>query len=83
MEITKLSTRGQIVLPEAIRKNIESGTAFMVSKQNNLIILKQLDGLTKKEIGEIKELDKIWKDVDSGNCESYEAEEFFKKMKEW
>ena len=83
MEITKLSTKGQIVIPEEIRKDIELGTAFVVSKQNDLIILKRVEGLTKQEMEEMKELDKIWKDVDSGKCESYTEKEFFKKMKEW
>ena len=83
MEITKLSTKGQIVLPEKIRRDLEPGTAFIVSKQNDLIILKKIEGLSDEEIKEMKELDKIWKDIDEGKCESYTEEEFFKKMKEW
>lgn len=83
MEITKLSTKGQVVIPEEIRKNIDIGTPFIVTKQGDLIILKKLKGLTKQEIEEMKELDKIWKEIDNGECESYSVEEFFKKMKEW
>ena len=83
MEITKLSTKGQIVLPEKIRKNIKSGTAFFVSRQNDLIILKKIEGLTNQEVQEMKELDKIWRDIDEGKCESYTEKEFFEKMKEW
>ena len=79
MEITKLSTKGQIVIPEEIRKDIKSGTAFIVSRQNDLIILKKVEGLTKQEMKEMKELDKIWKDIDSGKCESYTEKEFFEK----
>jgi len=83
MEITKLSTKGQIVIPECLRKDISSGTAFIVSKQNDLIILKKVVGLTRQEMEEMKELDKIWKEIDSGKCESYTEKAFFKKMKEW
>lgn len=83
MEITKLSTKGQVVIPESLRKNMSSGTAFVVSKQNDLIVLKRIDGLTKQEMKEMKELDKIWKEIDSGKCESYTEKEFFKRMKEW
>lgn len=83
MEITKLSTKGQVVIPESLRKNMDSGTAFIVSKQNDLIILKKIEGLTKQEMEEMKELDKIWKEIDSGKCESYTEKDFFKKMKEW
>ena len=83
MEITKLSTKGQIVIPESFRKDMDSGTAFIVSKQNDLIILKKVEGLTKQEMEEMKELDKIWKEIDGGKCESYTEKDFFKKMKEW
>lgn len=83
MEITKLSTKGQVVIPESLRKDIGFGTAFIVSKQNDLIILKKVEGLTKSEMKEMKELDKIWKEIDSGKCESYTEKDFFKKMKEW
>ena len=83
MEITKLSTKGQIVIPESLRKGLEAWTPFIVSRQDGLIILKEVNGLTKEEMEEVKELDKIWKDIDSGKCESYTEDEFFKKMKEW
>ena len=83
MEITKLSTKGQIVIPENLRKGLEAGTPFIVSRQNGLIVLKEVKDLTKKEIEEMKELDKIWKDIDAGNCESYTEKEFFEKLKEW
>jgi len=78
-----MSTKGQIVIPEKLRKEIEVGTAFNVIKKNDLIILKKIEGLSKEEVKEMEELDKIWKDVDSGKCESYTPEEFFKEMKQW
>tara|TARA_Y100000310_G_scaffold345258_1_gene463175 strand:+ start:3759 stop:4010 length:252 start_codon:yes stop_codon:yes gene_type:complete len=83
MEITKLSTKGQIVIPENLRESFEVGTSFMVSKQGNLIVLKKMNGLTKAEIDEMKELDKIWKEIDDGKCDSYSVDEFFNAMKKW
>lgn len=83
MEVTKLSTKGQIVLPEKLRRDIKVGTPFVVTKKDDLIVLKKVAGLTKEEEKEMKELDKIWKDIDAGNCKSYSVEEFFKEMKKW
>lgn len=83
MDTTKLSTKGQIVLPEELRKGIEVGTAFIITKQDDLIILKKVEGLTEEEKKEMKELNKIWKEIDSGKCKSYTEKEFFKKIKEW
>ena len=83
MEITKLSTKGQIVIPESLRKNLQVGTPFVVSKQEGLIILKEVKDLTKKEVEEIKDLDKIWKDVDEGKGTTVDVEDFLKEMDTW
>ena len=83
MDITKLSTKGQIVIPESARKNIEVGTAFTVVRKGDLIILKEIQGLTKTEIKEMQELDKIWKDIDAGKGLTQTKEDFLKEMKNW
>ncbi len=83
MEITKLSTKGQIVIPDSIRKDFEVGSVFKVMKKGNLIVLKGIEGFSKEEIEEMKELDKIWKDIDSGKGKTTSVEEFLKEMKTW
>ncbi|MBR9704823.1 AbrB family transcriptional regulator [Candidatus Pacearchaeota archaeon] len=83
MDITKLSTKGQIVIPESIRNGFQEGCAFSVVRKGNLIVLKQVEGLTNKEVEEMQELDKIWKEIDEGKCESFKVEDFFSQMKEW
>ncbi len=83
MEITKLSTKGQIVIPENLRKGLQAGTPFIVSRQEGLIVLKEVKDLTKQEVEEMKELDKIWKDIDGGKGTTTSVEEFLKEMKTW
>ena len=83
MEITKLSTKGQIVIPEKIRKDMKEGTPFIVTKKNNLILLKEVKGLTKEEIKEMEELDKIWKDIDEGKGTTMDIEKFLEEMESW
>ncbi len=83
MEITKLSTRGQIVIPEAARRDIEVGTGFAVTRKDDMIILKKLEGLTEEELKEAQELDKIWKDIDEGRGITFSKEEFLKEMNAW
>ena len=83
MEVTKISSKGQIVIPEAIRRGIDVGTAFTVSKHDDLVILKKVEGLSKEELRELKELNKIWKDIDEGKCETHSEKQFFEKLKEW
>lgn len=83
MKITKLSTRGQVVIPEELRADMEVGTAFSITKKDNLIILKKVEGFTKEEMNEVKELDKIWKEIDAGKGITLSREKFLKEMNAW
>lgn len=83
MEVTKLSSRGQIVIPEQMRRGFEVGTPFVVERFNGLIVLKEVEGLSLAEVKEMKELDRIWKDIDEGKGITLSKEEFFKEMDTW
>jgi len=48
-----------------------------------MIVLKPIEGLSKEEEKEIKELKSIWNEIDSGKADVYSEKEFFKAMKEW
>lgn len=78
-----MSTKGQIVIPENIRKGIDIGTSFIVTKTENMIILKEIEGLTEEEKKELKELDKIWKEIDEGKGTSMDIDKFLEEMKSW
>jgi len=83
MEVTTLSTKGQIVIPEKLRRTYAAGSAFVVSKINEMIVLKPVKGLTDKEKMELKELKSIWNEIDSGKADKYSEKEFFSAMKQW
>jgi len=83
MDVTTLSTKGQIIIPEKLRAGYEIGSSFLVSKIDELIVLKPIKNLSLEETKEIKDLNKIWKEIDSGKVETYSEKEFFKAMKQW
>ena len=83
MEITKLSSKGQVVIPEAIRSNMEVGTPFIVSRQGGLIILKEVEGMNSEEIKEARELDEVWKTIDEGKAVTLSKDDFLKEMENW
>lgn len=83
MEITRLSTKGQVIIPESFRKNLEVGTSFAVTKKDNLIILKVVTGLTKEEEKELKELEKIWKEINSGKGVTQTKTDFLTELENW
>ena len=59
MKMTKMSSRGQIVIPQNIRKSINAseGSIFAVIGEKNSIILKKIPMPSKEDL--IKELKKI------------------------
>ncbi len=83
MEITKLSTKGQIVIPESLRKDLEVGTSFTVMKKNDLIVLKIVSGLSSAEERELIELKNIWKEIDSGKGVTQNKSDFLKELEGW
>ncbi|WP_082160420.1 AbrB/MazE/SpoVT family DNA-binding domain-containing protein [Candidatus Coxiella mudrowiae] len=49
---TKMSSRGQIVIPEEIREQLglETGTKFVVIAENDTVVLKTITPPSKKEL---------------------------------
>jgi len=45
MEITKISSKGQIVIPQSIRNDmaISEGTVIAIERINDMIVLKKID----------------------------------------
>jgi bifunctional DNA-binding transcriptional regulator/antitoxin component of YhaV-PrlF toxin-antitoxin module len=83
MDITKLSSKGQVVIPEKMRKDYKVGESFSVYKVNEIIVLKPIKGLTPEEEKELKELGKIWAEIDKGKARKYSEKEFFDAMSKW
>jgi len=83
MEVTTLSTKGQIVIPEKMRRSYKAGSVFVVSNVEGMIVLKPVPGLTTEEKKELKELKSLWNEIDTGNADSYSESEFFNAMKQW
>ena len=53
---TKMSSRGQVVIPESIRKDLglEAGARFVVLGQNDVVMLKLISPPSMKEYTELK-----------------------------
>ena len=45
MEITKISSKGQIVIPQKFRNelNIEEGSVMIIDKMKDMIVIKKID----------------------------------------
>ena len=52
-DITTMTSRGQVVIPQTVRKSLalDSGTKFIVLSQQDTVIFKKLSPPSKGEIG--------------------------------
>lgn len=62
-EITKMSSRGQIVIPQRIRDRLNAveGTLFIVTDAQGTLILKKIQKPSKEEL--VRDLEKIAKET--------------------
>ena len=85
-ELTKASSKGQIVIPNDIRKKIgmKEGSMFAVTSKKDMIVLKKLDAKMKPEdLKTLKLIEEAWEDIEKGRYKRATPEEFFKELAKW
>ena len=82
-EITKMSSKGQIVIPAGIREKLllREGQAMSVSVQDGLVFLKKIEEPTRKDLETLKEVKEAWNEIGSGDFKRFKDEkDFFKEL---
>ena len=86
-ELARVSSKGQIVIPETIRKqlNIKEGNMFATASfDHNLIILKKLKSpFAREDLSMIRQVDSAWNEIEKGKCRTMGKEDFLKEIKKW
>ena len=84
--ITKMSSKGQIVIPQNMREGIKEGEEFVIIKDGNRIILKsakEFDENIKEDLEFAKRTEEAWEQIEAGEGISMEFDDFIKEMKKW
>ena len=85
-ELTKASSKGQIVIPTHVRKKlgVKEGSVFAVTAKKNMIVLKKLDTKIKSDdLKTLKLIEEAWEDIEKKRYKVYSKEAFFKELKKW
>ena len=85
-ELTKASSKGQIVIPTSIRKRlgIKEGSVFSIAARKDIIVLKKLDTRMKAEdLKTLKLIEEAWEDMEKGRYKTYPKKAFFEELKKW
>ena len=86
LEITKVSSKGQIVLPKNIRKelNIKKGSLFALTTKGKLIMLKKIEKpILKEDLITLKNVEKAWREIESGKFRKASKKDFLKELTKW
>jgi AbrB family looped-hinge helix DNA binding protein len=83
---TKISSKGQIVIPNKVRKklDIQDGNVFAITEKKGLIVLKKVNRqLTEDDIETLKSITDAWKEIESGKGGKAGVTKFFAEFAKW
>ena len=86
VSITKMSSKGQVVIPAEMRKDIKEGEKLIVIHNKDQIILKKAKSLEKnlkEDLEFARRTEEAWKRYDKGEFKSMDAKDFLKAIKKW
>ena len=81
--VTKMSTKGQIVIPNDLRDEFKVGEKLFVIKHKNKLIIKKvtdLDKDLKEDLEFARRTEAAWKRYEKGEFETLSEEEFLKEL---
>ena len=84
--ITKMSSKGQVVIPQEMREGLAEGEELVVIKNNKQIILEKMKDFNKnlkEDLEFAKRTEEAWKRIEAGEGIEMDFDEFIKEMKKW
>jgi AbrB family looped-hinge helix DNA binding protein len=85
-EITTLSSKGQIVIPVNLRKDMKEGEKLLIIRNKDHIILKKADKFDeqlKEDLEFAKRTEETYKRIESGEGINMEFDDFIEEIKKW
>jgi len=86
MAITKMSSKGQIVIPVEMREDIEEGEKLVIIRNDHQLIIEKIKAVSKslkEDLEFAKRTEEAWKSYDKGEFKSMDSKDFLKKLKKW
>jgi len=83
IDITTLSSKGQIVIPLSMRQGISEGDKMVIIRNGSQIILKKADAFSKnleEDLEFARRTEEAWKLYEEGKFISKSKEDFLKEL---
>jgi AbrB family looped-hinge helix DNA binding protein len=84
--ITKMSSKGQIVIPAKMRKGIKAGEKLLIIENNDQLILKRTKDLDKnleEDLAFAKRTEEALKKYEAGEFVEMDFDDFLKEVEKW
>ena len=84
--LTKMSSKGQIVIPSEMRTDFKKGEQFVVIKNGKQLILKsakELDKKLREDLIFAKRTEEAYRRHERGLFREMSGEEFLKELEKW
>lgn len=86
ISITKMSSKGQVVIPLDMRDDLKEGDKLVVIKNDNQIIFKKMDKFDKnleEDLEFAKRTEEALREIESGKGIKMDFDDFMKEIKKW
>jgi len=86
IDTTKVSSKGQIVIPSSMRSDFKEGDTLLIIKDKNTILLKKADDLDEKfkeDLEFAKRTEEAYKRHERGEFKSMPAGKFLEELEKW
>lgn len=84
--ITKMSSKGQVVIPAEMRNEINEGDKLLIIQNDDQLIMKKaskLDNALKEDLEFAKKTNEAWKRIEEGKGTKMGFDNFIDEMKKW
>lgn len=84
--LTKMSSKGQIVIPAELRADMKEGEQLIIIKNNHQLILKKasaMDKNLKEDLEFARRTEEAWKRYERGEFKRSTAKDFLKDLEKW
>ena len=84
--ITRMSSKGQVVIPAEMREGIPEGEKLLLIQNENQIIMKKASKLDKNVAEDIefaRRTEEAWKRIETGEGIKMDFDDFVDEMKKW
>lgn len=86
IDITKMSSKGQIVIPQELREDFAAGDKILVIRNHDQIILKKADKFDKQlqeDLEFARRTEEAYKRHEKGDFKRMSMDEFLKELETW